>query len=186
MTKDKLITIRIEESKRIAFQKWSEKNKINGATFLYKVIDKCISNELSIDLIYSQPSIEKSQITDIQKSIQQLSEQFEERIVEQDTKLATLESEIESLKALLSSQNSQKRTFEPKEHRLKSTRKVVKRIDSKNKKEDLFTDSQLSEILGVSKATVNRWRTGHRKPSGKHSDIFTLYEIVDKKWRKKV
>ena len=60
MAKDKLITIRIEESKRIAFQEWSEKNQINGATFLYKVIDKCIANELSVDLIYSESSIESS------------------------------------------------------------------------------------------------------------------------------
>ena len=86
----------------------------------------------------------------------------------------------------MSSQNSQKRTSEPKKHQIKSTRRIAKRIDSQNKKKDLFTDSQLAKILGVSKATVNPWRTGQRKPSGKHIDIFALYEVVDKKWRKKV
>ena len=69
MTKDKLITIRIEDSKRRAFQKWSEKNQINGATFLDKIIDKCISDELSVDLIHSQTPTEKSSNLSRQKSI---------------------------------------------------------------------------------------------------------------------
>ncbi len=184
MTKDKLITIRIEESKRIAFQKWSVKNKINGATFLYKVIDKCISNELSVDFIYSRSGTDKSSLMNIQKDIQKLSKEFEQKAREQDSKMATLESEIESLKGLLNSQNTQKDISKTSLEKRKSTRRISKGIERQNKKNDLFTDSQLAEIIGVSKATVNRWRTGQRKPSGKHSDIFTLYEVVNKKWRK--
>ena len=198
MAKDKLITIRIEESKRIAFQEWSEKNKINGATFLYKVIDKCIANELSVALIDSKSSLESSSLTNIQKSIQQLSEKLERRIIEQDNRLASLESEIENLKAILNSQKTQKHISEPTESKLASTRRIAKRVDEpskstqklskrvykSDKEDDLLTDTQLAEILGVSRTAVSRWRIGQRKPSGKHSNLFNLYEVVDKKWRK--
>ena len=46
MSRDKLITIRIEESKRNAFRKWAKNNKVDGATFLYRVIVKDYSLDI--------------------------------------------------------------------------------------------------------------------------------------------
>ena len=84
----------------------------------------------------------------------------------------------------MSSQNLQKHTSEPTESKLASTQRVAKRVDKSDREDDLLTNTQLAKILGVSKVTVNRWRLGQRKPSRKHSNLFNLYEVVDKKWRK--
>lgn len=186
MSKDKLITIRIEGSKRIAFQKWSEKNKINSATFLYKVIDKCISGELSSDIIYPKTVTQKSALKAIQKNIQKLAKELEQKTNEQNSKLAILESEIESLKATLSSQKKLEAKSEKTDNKSKTSQQVDKRVDKVNVEENLLNDSQLAEILGVSRGSVLRWRLGQRKPSGQNSNLFDLYEVVGKKWRKKV
>ena len=92
---------------------------------------------------------------------------MQQKVIEQDTKLATLESEIESLKAILS---SQKRIAKKVDNKFKNTQKLSERVNKSNKEDDLLSDSQLAEILGVSRATVLRWRNGQRKPSGKHSN----------------
>ena len=64
MSKDKLITIRIEESKRDAFREWAKNNQVDGATFLYKIIEKCISNELSTDIVNPNTASQKSTLMD--------------------------------------------------------------------------------------------------------------------------
>ena len=171
MSRDKLITIRIEESKRNAFRKWAKNNKIDGATFLYKVIKQCIENKLSTDII--NPNIASQQsIADIQTSIQKLYKKFQERSIEQDSKTATLQAQIDDLTIKLSSQSISKL----------NTQKVSKQIDTS--KEDLLSDRQLAEILGVAPTTVNRWRTGQRKPSNKHQNLFDHYKVIENKWRK--
>ena len=171
MSRDKLITIRIEESKRNAFRNWAKNNKIDGATFLYRVIEQCIDNKLSTDIINPNTASRQS-IADIQTSIQKLYKEFQERNIEQDSKMNTLQSQIDNLKTELNSQSISDL----------DTQKVSKQID--NTKDDLLSDRQLAEILGVAPTTVNRWRTGQRKPSNKHQDLFDHYQIIENKWRK--
>ena len=171
MSRDKLITIRIEESKRNAFRKWTKNNKVDGATFLYRVIEQCIENKLSTDIINPNAASQQS-IIDIQTNIQKLYKEFQDINIEQDSKIATLQSQIDNLKTKLNSQNISK----------PDTQKVPKRVD--NSKNDLLSDRQLAEILGVSSTTVNRWRTKQRKPSKEHQDIFDNYEIIENRWRK--
>ena len=171
MSRDKLITIRIEESKRDAFRKWTKDNKIDGATFLYRIIEQCIENKLSTDIINSNTSSQQS-ILDIQTSIQKLYEKFQDTNIEQNFKIATLQSQIDELKSKLNNQSISK----------SSTQKVPKQTN--NSKDDLISDRQLAKILGVTPTTVNRWRTKQRKPSREHRDIFKQYEIIKNRWRK--
>ncbi len=177
MSKDKLITIRIEESKRDAFREWAKNNQVDGATFLYKIIEKCISNELSTDIVNPNTASQKSTLMDIQTSIHKLSEKFKQTTIEQDSKMTTLQSQIDDLKSQLSIQNTQN-------NKLKSTQKLSKRVANNNQEDNLLSDRQLAEILKVSPTTVNRWRTGQRKPSNKHQDLFDHYEVIENKWRK--
>ena len=170
MTKNKLITIRIEESKRNAFRQWAKNHQIDGATFLYKIIDKCLSNQLSPDIIKSDIE-DTSTLMNIQLSIRNLEQQFERRAIEQDSKMATLEREIDYLKTTLSTQNISKKPdleHEALEHEA----------------DDLLNDYQLADILGVSPTAVNRWRHGQRQPSGKHRHLFDHYQVIHQKWRK--
>ena len=177
MPKDKLITIRIEESKRDAFREWSKNNQVDGASFLYKIIEKCISNELSTDIVNPNTASQKSTLMDIQMSIHQLSEKFKQTTIEQDSKMTTLQSQIDDLKNQLSIQSRQN-------NKLESTQKLSKRVANNNQEDNLLSDRQLAEILKVSPTTVNRWRTGQRKPSNKHQDLFHHYEVIENKWRK--
>ncbi len=177
MSKDKLITIRIEESKRDAFREWAKNNQVDGATFLYKIIEKCISNELSTDIVNPNTASQKSTLMDIQTSIHKLSEKFKQTTIEQDSKMTTLQSQIDDLKSQLSIQNTQN-------NKLKSTQKLSKRVANNNQEDNLLSDRQLAETLKVSPTTVNRWRTGQRKPSNKHQDLFDHYQVIENKWRK--
>ena len=165
MTKNKLITIRIEESKRNAFRQWAKNHQIDGATFLYKIIEKCLSNQLSPDIIKSDIE-DASTLMSIQLSIHDLQQQFEQRAIEQDSKMATLERDIDYLKTTLSTQN------------------ISKKPDLEYEADDLLNDYQLADILGVSPTAVNRWRHGQRQPSGKHRHLFDHYQIIHQKWRK--
>ncbi len=177
MSKDKLITIRIEESKRDAFREWAKNNQVDGATFLYKIIEKCISNELSTDIVNPNTASQKSTLMDIQTNIHKLSEKFKQTTIEQDSKMTTLQSQIDDLKSQLNIQNTQN-------NKLESTQKLSKRVANNNQEDNLLSDRQLAEILKVSPTTVNRWRTGQRKPSNKHQDLFDHYEVIENKWRK--
>ena len=177
MPKDKLITIRIEESKRDAFREWSKNNQVDGASFLYKIIEKCISNELSTDIVNPNTASQKSTLMDIQTSIHKLSKKLKQTTIEQDSKMATLQSQIDDLKSQLSIQNTQN-------DKLKSTQKLSKRVANNNQEDNLLSDRQLAETLKVSPTTVNRWRTGQRKPSNKHQDLFDHYQVIENRWRK--
>ncbi|MGK7880633.1 MAG: hypothetical protein AB4060_11100 [Crocosphaera sp.] len=58
---------------------------------------------------------------------------------------------------------------------------------SSDEEEKGLNDGQLSEKLsamgrGVSNTTVNRWRKGQRKPSGKNENIFQEFEIRGDRW----
>ena len=171
MSKDKLITIRIEEPKRNAFREWARRNKVNGATFLYRVIEQCIDNKLSTDIINPSTASQQS-TTDIQTSIQKLYKEFQDESIEQNSKIATLQSQINDLKTKLNEQSISKL----------DTQKVSKRVDKS--KNDLLSDRQLAEILGVAPTTVNRWRTKQRKPSKEHQDIFDRYKVIENRWEK--
>ena len=184
MARDKLITIRIEESKRDAFREWAKNNQVDGATFLYRIIEQCIDNKLSTDIVNPNIAPQKSTLIDIQTNIHQLSEKFKQTTIDQNSKLATLQSEIDDLKNQLSIQTAQKHKPKKTNNQSKSTRKISKRVDNPNQEDNLLSDQQLAEILGVSRPTVNRWRTGQRKPSDKHQDLFDHYEVIENKWRK--
>ena len=171
MSRDKLITIRIEESKRNAFRKWAKNNKVDGATFLYRVIEQCIDNKLSTDIINPNAASQQS-IMDIQTSTQKLYKEFQERNIEQDSKMDTLQAQINDLKTKLNSQSILNL----------DTQKVSKQVDNTN--DNLLSDRQLAEILGVASTTVNRWRTKQRKPSKEYQNIFEHYKVIENKWRK--
>ncbi len=47
---------------------------------------------------------------------------------------------------------------------------------------DGLTDSQMSERLGVRKQTVQRYRTGERKPSAPNENLFDLWEVKGLLW----
>lgn len=170
MSRNKLITIRIEESKRNNFRKWTKNNKVDGATFLYKVIEQCIDNELSTDIINPNAASQKS-IVDIKKSIQELSNKLEQETIKQNSKIVSLELQIDKLKSQLSSHSTNNI----------STQKIAKK--AYKTKSNLLNDRQLAEILEVAPNTVNRWRTKRRKPSKKHQNIFERYEVVGNRWR---
>ena len=71
MSRDELITIRIEESKRTAFHKWARNKRVNGATFPYRVIEQYIKTKLSTDIINFNIASQRS-ILDIQINIQKI------------------------------------------------------------------------------------------------------------------
>lgn len=51
--------------------------------------------------------------------------------------------------------------------------------------EEGISDYKLAEILGVAPGTVNRWRTGKRKPSSKYKKLLNNWETKNNRWYKK-
>lgn len=74
MSRDKLLTIRIEEEKREAFNSWCEARDYSYSKFLYEVIDHCLSGRID-ESIFSGESVDTnlaSSLSDRMKHIEQL------------------------------------------------------------------------------------------------------------------
>lgn len=54
MARDKLLTIRIEEDKREAFNNWCESRDYNYSKFLYEVIEACLDGRIDESILSSQ------------------------------------------------------------------------------------------------------------------------------------
>lgn len=55
MSRDKLLTIRIEEEKRLAFNNWCEARDYSYSKFLYKVIEGCLSGRIDESIFSGEP-----------------------------------------------------------------------------------------------------------------------------------
>lgn len=74
MSRDKLLTIRIEEEKRLAFNNWCEARDYSYSKFLYKVIEGCLSGRIDESIFSSEPVDNDlaSSLSDRMKHIEQL------------------------------------------------------------------------------------------------------------------
>ncbi len=59
MTRDKLITIRIESEKREAFKRWAEARGVDVSGFLYDVIDSCLANRIDERILKGELDTER-------------------------------------------------------------------------------------------------------------------------------
>lgn len=55
MSRNKLLTIRIEEEKRLAFNNWCEARDYSYSKFLYKVIESCLSGRIDESIFSGEP-----------------------------------------------------------------------------------------------------------------------------------
>ena len=89
MTRDKLVTIRIEDEKREAFKRWTEARGLEVSGFLYDVIDACLSNQIDESILKGK--LDTEQIDKIVS--QRIDACLDERI---ESALAALRCEFKS------------------------------------------------------------------------------------------
>ena len=81
MARDKLLTIRIEEDKREAFNNWCESRNYNYSKFLYEVIEACLDNRIDESILTSQ-NIENNLANRLDKRIDKLEQQIDSKSID--------------------------------------------------------------------------------------------------------
>ena len=81
MSRDKLLTIRIEEGKREAFNNWCEVRDYSYSKFLYKVIEGCLSGRID-ESIFSGEPVDNDLGSKLLNKIEQVDESIDKRISE--------------------------------------------------------------------------------------------------------
>ena len=98
MGRNKLLTIRIEEGKREAFNNWCEKRNYNYSKFLYEVINACLDGRIDESIVSSQ-SLDANLVDRINDRIDKLEQDLDSQSI--DNNLVTqdvLQSTIASLR----------------------------------------------------------------------------------------
>lgn len=106
MTKNKLITVRIESEKRENFTKWAKTRNIDASVFLYGVIEACIDGRVDEGILDKR--LDEQQLDDrIDERIRQLEDKLDKRIDNKldnvvseavETAIASLRDELDELK----------------------------------------------------------------------------------------
>ena len=81
MSRNKLLTIRIEEEKRLAFNNWCEARDYSYSKFLYKVIESCLSGRID-ESIFSGEPVDNDLGSKLLNKIEQVDESIDKRISE--------------------------------------------------------------------------------------------------------
>jgi hypothetical protein len=79
MTRDKLLTVRIEENKREAFNNWCEARDYSYSRFLYEVIEACLSGRIDESILSSEP-VDNQSNSKLLEQIEKVDKSIDERI----------------------------------------------------------------------------------------------------------
>ena len=85
MARDKLLTIRIEDDKRQAFNNWCESKDYSYSKFLYEVIEACLSGRIDESILRGEP-VDNNLADKLLTKIEQVDESIDGRIEEKLTK----------------------------------------------------------------------------------------------------
>ena len=175
MTKDKLITIRIEADKRDQFKEWVKKRNLDVSEFLLRIIQSCLDGQIDENIVshnLSQP--ETIRIDKLEADVSMLVEQIDNCI----DKINQGNQERESLKKQLL-QLLDKNQIQSEEL---TNDIVVKSNPTEQELNNQLTHAQLARQIGVASSTVSRWANGKRQPP---FDLEWSYNCSIKKWVKK-
>ncbi|MGL5834677.1 MAG: hypothetical protein ACRC1Z_15795 [Waterburya sp.] len=149
MKRDKLLTIRISEEKRKAFNSWCERRNYSSSGFLYEIIEDCLDNSIDPSILtetsLSGKNIDIKRQQQLDKRIDNLEQVISrqsidlERVKQLDKRIDKLEQisqRVEKLERFaFSSVQTAKRT---KSEQLNSTTKLVdQQVDLSSKEKRL-------------------------------------------------
>ena len=160
MSKDKLITIRIEAEKRQQFKKWVKEQNLDVSEFMTTIIQACLDGQLDKNLVTNfNPQSDSICIDKLENKISQSTDNLDKRIDKIEEQVNELVTKLDS--------------------------RIDKCIDKEEDREETtneqLTNAELARRMGVSPATVSRWANKKRQPP---LDLEWRYDSKLKKWLK--
>ena len=175
MSKDKLITIRIEADKRDQFKQWVKDRNLDVSEFIIRIIQACLDGQIDENLV--SDNLSQSDTIRIDK----LETEVSKLVNNLDTcidKINQNNQEIEFLKEQLS-QLLHKDEIQSKQ----LTNGIVLKSDPVTQElNNQLTHAQLARQIGVASSTVSRWANRKRQPP---QNLEWNYNSQIKKWVRK-
>lgn len=183
MARDKLITVRVEEELRSAFNQWAKASNSDASTILYQFVRRCIDGLIDAKLIIGSVDInETNRLDELARQIQELDNQLDKRI-EEKIHYAIASLQLEMVKKV-SSLNEQ--SEKPKTKNQPLIQPVSKPVTTSNvdpevqaTQKDNLTNAELARHLKVNPATISRWANGSRTPP---ADMKWSFNLKTKRW----
>ena len=191
MSRDKLITIRIESDLRDAFNEWCELRNTSCSKLIYETVKAYLDGRLDKSLLYSQMK-DKNFVNKLDKRIDNLERQLDDKIDKKldntlkslittklNEALANLSLNPEFISAVMegvASRESQKNIVIDQEADLKEQEKLP---NGKG-----FSDYQLAKIVGLSPSTLCRYRKGQRTKGKDYERVMKDWKVKGARWYK--
>ena len=164
MSKDKLITIRIEAEKREQFKEWVKEQNLDVSEFMTTIIEACLDGQLDKNLITNlNPQSDSICIDKLDSKISKLTDNLDKRIDK-------IEKQVNEL--ITNLDNNLDKCID------KLETKVDHRQEISNKQ---LTNTELARLLNMNPSTVSRWANGKHQPP---KNLEWRYDSNLKKWVK--
>ena len=168
MSKDKLITIRIEAEKREQFKAWAKEQNLDVSEFLTTVIQACLDEQLDKNLTPNpNPPSESVCIDSLDQKINQL-------ITRLDKRIDKLEEQVNELIIKLD-----KRIDKNRNENINKQKAILDPL--KQPINEQLTNAELARLINVSPSTISRWVNQKSKLP---LDLEWQYDPKLKKWVK--
>ncbi len=164
MSKDKLITVRIEADKREQFKQWVNNQNLDVSEFLTIIIQACLDGQLDKNLIANLNSPSDS------LNIDKLDDKISELANNLDKRIDKVEAQISQLVTRLDINIDKCIDIEQEEV-----------DDQQEMTNEELTHAELARRINVSSSTVSRWANGKRQLP---PDLQWQYDPQLKKWVK--
>lgn len=188
MSRDKLITIRIESDLRDAFNEWCEAKNTNCSKLIYETIKAYLDGRIDEKILSSQIA-DENLVKQIDKRIDNFEQQLDKQI---DNKI---DNALDNLVTTKLNEMVANLTLNPKfisavASRVSKSNIVIDQEDDLKEQEELLNeqglgDYQLALIVGLSPSTLCRYRKGHRTRGKDYERVMEDWEVKGDRWFKR-